>query len=110
MNPRPDARATPFEFEALREANNYRRALLKVFAPHLRGRVIEIGAGCGQFTAQLRQLPAINHLLAIEPDPRLCAELREALPAQPLLAGSIASITDPAPWNAIVSTNVLEHI
>jgi len=108
MNQRPGA--TDFEFEALREANNYRRALLKLFAPHLRGRVIEIGAGCGQFTTQLRQLTTINHLLAVEPDERFCAELREALPAQPLLEGTIVSITDPAAWNAIVSTNVLEHI
>jgi len=108
MNQRPGA--TDFEFAALREANNYRRALLKLFAPHLRGRVIEIGAGCGQFTAQLRHLPTINHLLPIEPDPRLCAAFRQALPAQTLLEGAITSLAEPGPWTAIVSTNVLEHI
>jgi len=110
MNQRPDARAPNFEFKALREANNYRRALRKMFAPHLRGRVIEVGAGCGQFTAQLRELTTINHLLAVEPDPRFCAEFRRALPAQPLVEGLITSVSYPGPWNAIVSVNVLEHI
>jgi SAM-dependent methyltransferase len=109
MNERPD-RSPNFEFEALREANNYRRALLKMFAPHLRGRVLEIGAGCGQFTAQLRQLTSINHLLAIEPDPNFCAEFRQALPDQPLVEGVISSLNNPGPWHGIVSVNVLEHI
>ena len=52
MSERPNESASTddFEFNALREANNYRRALLKLFAPHMRGRVIEIVAGCGQIT------------------------------------------------------------
>jgi hypothetical protein len=109
-HPNEIASTEDFEFNALRETNNYRRALLKIFAPHLRGRIIEIGAGCGQFTEQLRQVAGIQHLLAAEPDPRFCAEFRKSLPAQPLVEGIITSITDPGPWNGIVSINVLEHI
>jgi Methyltransferase domain len=112
MSERPNESASTddFEFNALREANNYRHALLKMFAPHLRGRVIEIGAGHGQFTEQLRQLSTINYLLAVEPDARFCAEFRKALPTQPLLEGIITSVTDSGPWNGILSVNVLEHI
>jgi len=112
MNERPNeiASTDDFEFNALREANNYRRALLKMFAPYLAGRVIEIGAGCGQFTEKLRQLATIQYLLAVEPDARFCAEFRKTLPAQPLLEGVITSVTDPGPWNGILSINVLEHI
>jgi SAM-dependent methyltransferase len=112
MNERPNevASTKDFEFNALREAKNYRRALTKMFAPHLRGRIIEIGAGIGQFTAQLKQLPQIDHLLAIEPDPRFCREFRRTMPGQPLLEGVITSLTSPGPWNGIVSVNVLEHI
>jgi hypothetical protein len=112
MSERPNESASTddFEFNALREANNYRSALLKMFAPHLRGRIIEIGAGCGQFTEQLKQVPGIEHLLAVEPDPRFCAEFRKSLPHQPLVEGIITSISDPGPWNGIVSINVLEHI
>ena len=99
-----------FEFDALRLANNYRRAILREFASELRGRVLEIGAGIGQFTALLRSLPAVNHLLAVEPDAALAAEFRAANPTQPLLHGTSADLIDPEPWNAIVSVNVLEHI
>lgn len=108
--PNESASTADFEFRALGEANNYRRALVKLFARHLQGRVIEAGAGIGQFTALLRQTGRIDHLLAVEPDPRFCAEFRKALPTQPLLEGVTASVTDPGPWNGIVSINVLEHI
>jgi SAM-dependent methyltransferase len=108
--PNESAATADFEFQALREANNYRKALLKMFAPHLRGRVIEIGAGIGQLTDQLCRRPEIEHLLAIEPDPRFCAVFRKSLPDQPLIEGTITSLSDPEPWNGIVSVNVLEHI
>jgi SAM-dependent methyltransferase len=110
MSARPNESASDFEFQALREANNYRRALLKMFAPHLRGRVIEVGAGCGQFTEHLRQLRDIQYLLAVEPNPRFCAEIRKVFPAQPLAEGNITAVSAADPWNAIVSINVLEHI
>jgi len=112
MSERPNESASTedFEFNALREANNYRRALLKMFTPHLMGRVIEIGAGCGQFTEQLRQIAGIQHLLAVEPDPRFCVEFRKTLPHQPLVEGVITTISDLGPWNGIISINVLEHI
>ena len=108
--PNESAATADFEFAALRAAQNYRRALLKLFAPHLRGRVIEIGAGVGQFTEQLIKLPQIQHLLAIEPDSRFCAEFRKTLPGQTLHEGIISSLTDAEPWNGILSINVLEHI
>lgn len=112
MSERPNENASTddFEFNALREANNYRRALLKLFAPHLHGNVIEIGAGHGQFTDQLRKVATIQSLLAVEPDARFCAEFRKALPGQPLVEGVVTSVTAPGPWNGIVSVNVLEHI
>jgi SAM-dependent methyltransferase len=108
--PNEIAATADFEFAALRAAQNYRRALLKLFQPHLHGRVIEIGAGVGQFTELLGKLPQIRHLLAIEPDSRFCAEFRKALPGQTLLEGIITSMPEPEPWNGIVSINVLEHI
>jgi len=108
--PNESASTADFEFNALSEAENYRRAILKLFAPHLRGRVIEVGAGIGQFTALLRDLEQIQYLLSIEPDPGFCAAFRKALPRQPLLEGTVAALTDSGPWNAILSINVLEHI
>ena len=108
--PNESASTADFEFNALSEAENYRRAILKLFAPHLRGRVIEVGAGIGQFTTLLRELSQIQHLLSIEPDAGFCAAFRQSLPRQPLLEGTVAGLTDSGPWNAILSINVLEHI
>jgi SAM-dependent methyltransferase len=108
--PTESGTTTDFEFNALREAENYRRALWKMFAPHLRGRVIEVGAGIGQFTALLRESKQMEYLLAIEPDPRFCAEFRRTMPDQPLFEGSFSSLGNSGPWNGIVSVNVLEHI
>ena len=99
-----------FEFAALREANNYRAALLKEFGPYLRGRVLEVGAGVGQLTAGLRALPAIQSLTSIEPDAGFCANLRRVMPDHDLVEGTVADLKTPGPWNAIFSVNVLEHI
>ena len=91
-------------------ANNYRRAVVREFSPHLRGRVIEVGCGVGQMTELLRQLPDIKYLLAVEPEAAFCRKFRELFPAQPLIEGKIESLRNAAAWNAIVSINVLEHI
>jgi hypothetical protein len=108
--PHEQSRSANFEFDALRAAENYRRALVREFEPHLRGRVIEIGAGIGQITELLRKLPDIDQLLPIEPDAGFCRELRRSFPGQPLVEGTVDSLTDPGPWNGMVSINVLEHI
>ena len=65
--PAPNAAATnaDFEFEALREAVNYRRALIREFGAFLRGDVIEVGAGIGQITAHLLELPDLRRLVAV---------------------------------------------
>jgi SAM-dependent methyltransferase len=112
MSERPNekARTANFEFDALRAAENYRRALVHEFTPHLRGRVLEIGAGIGQITQLLRKIPTVGQLLSVEPDAGFCREFRQAQPNQPLVEGTIESLTDSNPWNGIVSINVLEHI
>ena len=50
MKERPNEKALnkSFEFDALNEANNYRRALVQDFAEFLSGRVIEVGSGVGR--------------------------------------------------------------
>jgi SAM-dependent methyltransferase len=108
--PNENARAANFEFDALRAAENYRRALVREFTPHLRGRVLEIGAGIGQITELLRRIAVVEQLLPVEPDPRFCREFRLAFPGQPLVEGTVDSLTDTGSWHGVVSINVLEHI
>jgi hypothetical protein len=112
MKERPNEKAATnsFEFDALREARNYRQALIREFSPFLKGRTIEIGAGIGQVTESLRNLPGIQELQAVEPDPELCAAFRRALPEQALIQGTIENVPDGSAWEAILSINVLEHI
>lgn len=112
MNPPPPTEefSDEFEFAALREAGNYRRALVREFAPALKGRIIEIGAGIGQITDLLAATPGVEHLLAVEPDAGFCRELRARLPQQSLIEGTVEQVNAADRWNAIVSINVLEHI
>lgn len=108
--PNETAQSSDFEFAALNEARNYRHALLRDFGEHLRGRVLEVGAGVGQITAGLRRVPAITRLVAIEPDPEFCARLRATFPDHALIQGTIDDLKSDEPWDAILSINVLEHI
>ena len=112
MNGSPNATAVTedFEFAALNEAKNYRKALLREFSEHLRGRVLEVGAGIGQITGQLLQNPAITQVVSIEPDPKFCAQFRRAFPAHTIIEGTINDMKAGSSWNAILSINVLEHI
>jgi hypothetical protein len=109
-NPNVAASNADFEFEALQQAKNYRAALIKEFSPYLGGNVIEIGAGIGQMTESLINVPGTARLLSVEPDDRLCDGFKSRLPAQALLRGTIHDVPRDAAWNAIVSINVLEHI
>lgn len=112
MSDLPNARATnaTFEFAALNEARNYRASLVRAFAGQLHGRVIEVGAGIGQITALLHAQAAVTQVVAVEPDPEFCRQLRAALPTIELVHGTVDALGAEAGGDALVSVNVLEHI
>ena len=99
-----------FEFEALRQAHNYRQALLDEFSSVLKGNILEVGAGIGQMTELLRHHPGISRLVCVEPNPSFCEKHRRGLPGVELVPGTVANLTGQEGWNAIISINVLEHI
>jgi len=99
-----------FEFDALNEARNYREALVREFAPHLTGKILEVGAGIGQMTRAFKTAPSIQSITALEPDPHFHATFRRDNPSIPLVPGTISELTDRSGWDGIVSINVLEHI
>jgi SAM-dependent methyltransferase len=105
----PD-RAQDFEFTVLQAANHYRAALLTEFRPHLRGQVLEVGAGIGQITELLLQEPGIERLAAVEPDARFAAMLRRQFPGLDIIQGTIDDVPAAPTFDAILSVNVLEHI
>ena len=102
--------ATAFEFAALREARRYRAALLQDFSTHLRGRVLEVGAGIGQMTSQLLQLPSVSGVVSVEPEPSFCAQLRAAIPGHRVVEGTVADLDEGERWDVVFSVNVLEHL
>ncbi len=109
-SPRERALLPDYEFQALAVAENYRTALLSEFRPFLQGRILEVGAGLGQLTRLLVREAGIQRLVAVEPDARFVARLRQCLPQPDVIQGTIEDV--PADWSfdAIVSVNVLEHI
>jgi SAM-dependent methyltransferase len=108
----PNALATnaTFEFTALNEAANYRDALVREFAPHLRGCVVEVGAGIGHITALVRGLPGVERVIAVEPEEAFAQHLRSGLPGVEVVQGTAASLDAAVQPDALVSVNVLEHI
>jgi SAM-dependent methyltransferase len=112
MTTRPNATASneSFEFDALALAANYRAALLREFAPVLKGRVAEVGAGIGQFTREIATLSTVLALVSIEPEPKFCEQFRQHLPKREIIQGTIDNLPATFQPDAIVCVNVLEHI
>lgn len=108
--PHQSRQTSDFEFQALREARNYRAAIVGEFAAFLRGRVLEVGAGIGQMTGLLRGLPGLERLVALEPDGSFCRRLARSLPGQAVVQGTAQAISSQSEWESILSINVLEHI
>ena len=112
MSERPNESASTgdFEFDALQQARNYRAALIREFSPVLQGRVLEIGAGIGQFTEALAALPAVKEVVALEPEARFCDAFKKLHPNRKIIAGTLDDLQEDKEWDAAVCINVLEHI
>jgi len=104
------ASTADFEFAALQEARNYRKALATEFGPALKGRVLEVGAGVGQMTQAFRAMPGVSEIVCVEPDSRFHSGFLAGNPGVRLIQGIVADVPERSGWDAIVSVNVLEHI
>lgn len=98
-----------FEFSALEKAVNYRRGIAREFREILRGRVLEAGAGVGQFTREILRFPGVEQLTALEPEARFLRRLPED-PRLEAVAGTTAGLDRARVYDSVVSVNVLEHI
>lgn len=93
----------------------YNRWLFEVVRPAVGQRVLDVGAGLGNITAHLlgREL-----VVALEPDPVFCSELRQRFARRPNVQVLQAGLPDPSLTEQLialrldtaVSFNVLEHI
>ncbi len=96
--------------EDLEQSKKYSAWILDLIAPHVRGRILEVGAGRGTYS---RYFAEHGHLTALEPSAANCAALRErlrglsnAVVVNAQLDGSAA----PGSYDTVVLLNVLEHI
>jgi SAM-dependent methyltransferase len=102
------------DLEAMARARNLPRWIMAQFRAHVGRRVIEVGAGCGNFTPLIAET-CPERLLCVEPSANMLAELRtrvEALPPAEAMQGVLADVSGRIDWrpDTIFYVNVLEHI
>jgi SAM-dependent methyltransferase len=106
------------ELKLFAEARRWKAYFAGVLTPHLRGHVLEVGAGLGSTLRALAPAPQIAEWTALEPDPELHAQLlgvaREVetvrgIPVR-VLAGTLADLPSLGHFDTIVYVDVLEHI
>lgn len=97
-----------FDLDLLRRAVRYQRWLRSALGP-IRGDVLEIGAGSGNFTRWLA--PEADHLVALEPDEGLAKRvLQLGLANVEVLTSRLETMPADRTFDAAVMINVLEHI
>lgn len=103
------------ELEVFEHATAWKSYYRRFFAPFLRGRVLEVGAGIGGTTASLCD-GTQESWVCLEPDPGLFAQLAEKINGGRLSAccSAIKGTTGDLPagelFDAILYIDVIEHI
>ncbi len=107
------------DLEALADLPAYQDWILHRFRPHLKGKVVEIGAGLGNIAS--RYVDGVEDLLLVEPAKNLYPRLKERFDGKPhvrticALVESLAPVDGAAsnigaPFDAALLVNVLEHV
>lgn len=102
------------DLEAMVRARNLPRWIMAQFRPYVGGRIIEAGAGCGNFTPLIAETGP-ERLLCVEPSSNMFARLQGrigALPRAEAMRGVLADVPGRIDWtpDTIFYVNVLEHI
>jgi SAM-dependent methyltransferase len=103
------------ELELFAAARNWKSYVAASLAPYVRGRVLDVGAGIG---GNIRYLvnPSVTDWVALEPDPRLAATIKDTVGDRPpcvdytVMIGTIESLPAEAKFDTILYMDVLEHI
>jgi SAM-dependent methyltransferase len=108
------------ELEAMSEASNYHRWILRIFAPYLGRHLVEVGAGLGSFSELILSHHACETLSLVEPSGEMYQQLQaraRRMPARPRVDVYNANFPQAAPLitathspDSIIYVNVLEHI
>jgi len=101
------------ELAAMVEAHNYYDWLLSYFGAHLKGRVIEVGAGIGTLSRLILRFQDVRQLTAVEPAANLFPMLLQQIGADgrvKLLKGYLQDVAARGSADTLVSVNMLEHV
>lgn len=96
--------------EDLENAKNYAAWIVELIAPHISGRILEVGAGRGTYSTYFADH---GHLTALEPSQAHSVALRERLKDYPnvvVITASLDGSAAPGSYDTVVLLNVLEHI
>lgn len=103
------------ELELFAAAVNWKRRLRRETSVHVRGDVLEVGAGIGATTAALRH-DGVRTWTCLEPDPAFCATIeaagaRGALRGDVRVArGTLEELRAAEAFDTVLYIDVLEHI
>ncbi len=103
------------ELDLFQHARNWKAYFSRQLSPYIAGRVLEVGSGIGSNIGCLTNRN-VREWVALEPDPRLAAEITRrsnagAIPAHcRVVTGTLDAITSEERFDAILYIDVLEHI
>lgn len=99
------------ELDAMAEARNYYAWISGRFAPHLGGRIVEVGAGTGTFSSFLRAAAPAAELFLIEPASNNVDALRRRMGGGAHVRhGYLDERAPEHDASSLVAVNVLEHV
>ena len=101
------------ELEALAEAKNYYQWIVAHFARYIGKRVVEVGAGIGNFSDFLLQSNALSQLILVEPAENLVPQLQERFSKDDrveVIHGYLESLDESLLVDSVILVNVLEHV
>jgi SAM-dependent methyltransferase len=103
------------ELELFARAHNWKRYWSEALGRHVRGRVLDVGAGMGASARLFAGHAGIESWLALEPDPTLAAQMRAGAPGEfppgfEVAEGTLADMATDREFDTILYIDVLEHI
>lgn len=101
------------ELDAMAQAQNYHNWIRKLTSPYLGNRVVEVGAGLGNFAAVLLRETVVSELLLVEPAENLFPHLAQRFAAEPRVKTVKGYLSDHATFcgmDSVIAVNVIEHI
>jgi SAM-dependent methyltransferase len=104
---------TPYHLDLFCRAANWKAYWARHVAPHISGRVLEVGAGMGANARLLAPDTPCREWVCLEPELLLQEELtstRARIPAVSVVAGTLECLQTAPLFDTILYMDVLEHI